>query len=553
VTKANGEEVIIDEEQVAAKQRVYLIGGLATVAACAFFVGLGDLALLGPDEPRYAEVAREMFASGDYISPRLCGCLWFEKPVLLYWLGSAAYHVFGVNEFAARLPSALAALTTMLLLFRALRLIVSVRLAASAAVVFATSGIVIGYARSATPDMLLAASMSVALLSLFRWTRASGRKRLAHVALFASAAGLAMLAKGLVALILIGAIVVAFLTATGLWRTIWPREWSLALVIGSAVASLWYAPVVARHGWGFIEEFFVKHHIERYTTNVYGHPQPVYFYLFVAAAGVLPWSFFLVPAATRLRTLRPRTTAKDALLLLAWIWLAVPTLFFSFSVSKLPGYLLPVFPALAIIVGFEVERFWSGDRSRVMKFAGLMTAAALLALGAGFVVYLKREAVPVVGWRNALLIGPLVAAVVVACALAVSRRRLFICSTVVTVVLVAIAGVTLLFPKASAEWTLKTLSLRAAAELRPGERIAFFIVKEFAPVFYAEGRVVCGEGTVLNALREDILAEALENEPSLLVFTLTRWQGSLEGDPRFATELIGEQGDALVYRVRLRR
>src|SRR5258707_4436342 len=112
---------IIVEPQPAAKQRPYALVAILAASAFSFIFGLGGLGFLGPDEPRYAEVAREMFASGDYISTRLCGCLWFEKPVLLYWMSAFSYRLFGVNEFAARLPSAVAAIATVALLFYALR------------------------------------------------------------------------------------------------------------------------------------------------------------------------------------------------------------------------------------------------------------------------------------------------------------------------------------------------------------------------------------------------------------------------------------------------
>jgi hypothetical protein len=116
-----------------------------------------------------------------------------------------------------------------------------------------------------------------------------------------------------------------------------------------------------------------------------------------------------------------------------------------------------------------------------------------------------------------------------------------------------IGATILLLPKLSDELTLKALSLEAAAALRPGERITFFIKKEFAPVFYAEGRVVCGgyDSDILNALSEDILADALRDEQSLVVITTSNWRRGLEGDPRFATELLANQGDALAFRVSL--
>src|SRR6185369_3915696 len=150
---------MIVEASPGAKQPLFELIAVIAASAFAFTFGLGRLGFLGPDEPRYAEVAREMFASGDYISTRLCGCLWFEKPVLLYWMSAAGYHLFGVNEFAARLPSALAALSTVAFIFFALRRLSLPRVGLAASLVLATSGIFIAYARVATPDMLLTAAI----------------------------------------------------------------------------------------------------------------------------------------------------------------------------------------------------------------------------------------------------------------------------------------------------------------------------------------------------------------------------------------------------------
>ena len=543
---------IIVEPARAAKHPQAFAAALAA-SAIAFFFGLGLLALVGPDEPRYAEVAREMFATGDYISPRLCGCLWFEKPVLLYWMSAASYHLFGVSEFAARVPSALAAMATLIFLYHVARRFASHGLALAAALVLATSGIFIAYARVAIPDMALTATMSVALLSGYASMCSTGRARWGYWSLASAAMGLAMLAKGLVGIALVLAILVIYFAVRGHLRVIRWKERLAAFAIFTAVAAVWYAPVTARHGWGFIEEFFIRHHFERYVANTFGHPQPFYFFFVVAIAGVAPWTFFFMPAMARLRKLAPQRSDEDALLTFAWIWVAVPLIFFSFSGSKLPGYILPIFPALAIIIGREVEQFCSGEKSRLLKASAWMTALTLLAIGISFPIYANSLSVDVSGWRLIPYSLPLALALI--SAFLPSRGRLFMAGAASVVLSVVVATVVLLFPKLNDEKSLKALSLQAAAALRPGERIAFFIRKEFAPVFYAEGRVVCGIGDmdVFNALREDILASALENESSLVVITNSNWRVGLESYPRFNTEFIGEQGEALAFRVSLKR
>jgi 4-amino-4-deoxy-L-arabinose transferase-like glycosyltransferase len=546
---------IIVEPQPAAKQRLYAFIAILAASAFAFLFGLGRLGFLGPDEPRYAEVAREMFAGGDYISTHLCGCLWFEKPVLLYWMSAISYRLFGVNELAARLPSALAAIATVALLFYAMRRLALPRIAVSASLVLATSGIYIAYARVAVPDMILTAAMTAALLAGFLATKTTGRARLIYTVLAFSFMGLGTLAKGLVGIVLVIAILGLYLLITGRLKSLRWRDCLIGLVVFVAVAGTWYVPVIVRHGWAFIEEFFIRHHFQRYTSNEFGHPQPVYFFLIVAIAGAAPWTFFLIPAAARLRSLKPRLDERDALLALAWLWVAVPVIFFSLSESKLPGYILPISPALAVILGVEVERFWGGDRARTLRIAIWATALVLVGISVGFMIYLHRESLSLSGWRMLLDGLPLAVALVSVVALVAKRRRAFIASAAAVVLSLILASVVLLFPVLRDEVTLKTLSLEAAAALRPGEKIGFYLKKEFAPVFYAEGRVLCEprRGGTFYALHQNMLADALETEPSLIIITDSRWIEGLEADRRFAIEPIAAEGDARAVRIELKR
>ena len=540
------------EPQSPAKHPPYAFIAILAASAFAFFFGLGRLGFLGPDEPRYAEVAREMFVSGDYISTRLCGCLWFEKPVLLYWMSTAGYHLFGVNEFAARVPTAAAALATVALVYLAVRRLGMRRLALASALVLATSGIFIAYARVATPDMILTAAMTAALLAAFHSTKANGRARSIYWALSFFFMGLAVLAKGLVGAVLVLAIFGIYLFLAGQLRSVRWRDWLVGPVVFLAVAGTWYGPVIIRHGWAFIEEFFVRHHFQRYTSNEFGHPQPVYFFLLIAIAGLAPWTFFLIPAMARLRSLKH---SRDSLLALAWIWAVVPLLFFSFSESKLPGYILPVFPALAVIVGAEVEQVWRGDLSRTLRVAVWLTALTLAGMCIGFLVFLHSESVNISGWRAMLGGLPLATALVSVIALAAHKNRAFTASVAGVVISVILAAVILVFPTLHDEVSLKALSLEAAAALRPGEKIGFYLKKEFAPVFYAEGRVLCEpkRGGTFYALHQDMLAEALESETSLIVITDSKWLEGLENGSRFTTEFIAAQDDSVALRVALKK
>lgn len=541
---------IIVEAGARAKQWQYALV-LTAVAGLAFFVGLGSLGLAGPDEPRYAEVAREMFASGDYISPRLCGCLWFEKPPLLYWMEAAAYYVFGVNEFAARIPSAIAATVAALFLFHAIARTVSIRIGAIVSIILITSAIFVGYGRAAAPDMPLTACIVIALCSVYLAVSSAGRARKGYLVIAAVGAGLSLIAKGLVGIALIATIFILVAVVTR-QRFLKLTEIVLITAVFLLVSASWYLPVTLRHGWEFIREFVINHHFKRYLTNEYHHPEAFYFYLIIAVIGAIPWIFYLIPAIARLRRVSFRGASRlDLLLLLAWIWFLVPILFFSLSVSKLPGYILPSFPALAIIVGVEIEALLELKAGRVLEIAVRLTALLLIALGIAYPIYLNR-ALGTADFGGAILrFVPLAIACGALLFLALKRMQGFVAGTGAFTISLALVTVALFAPYLSGKVSLRDLSQQAATALRPGERIAFYLDKEYAAVFYAQGRVVCGvgDGDVLNAYNPDELVRALRVEKSMIVITYANKAGDLETDSRLATETIAAQGREVALRL----
>ncbi len=545
---------IIEEPTNSAKQSIRDLTILIVLGCFAFFFGAGKIALLGPDEPRYAEVAREMFASGDYISTRLAGCLWFEKPALFYWLAASAYRIFGVNEFAARFPSGVSALLSVITVYLVLSKAVSVKWARGASLVLLTCGIFIAYSRAATPDMALTASMCVAILSGYLATGKRERHNLPFLILCFSAMGVAFLAKGLVGIFLVVTILFAYLLIAGRLRFMRWRNVVIGMGAFLLVSSVWYFPVIQKHGWHFIDEFFIRHHFQRYLSNVYGHPQPFYFFSLVAIAGIAPWTFFLLPAIARLRNLRPRMNERDALLTLSWVWVLVPLIFFSVSESKLPGYLLPIFPALAIIIGAEVENLLQQERKLLLQISVWVTALILVIVGVVFIVYLQKQSVGFVNWQIGFYLLPLGISLLAVGCLMRNRKQVFMISAVSCVLALVVCAITLLFPKLNDTISLKQLSLEAAHALQPGEKIGYYILKEFAAVFYAEGRVVCGigEGDILNALKEDKLVEPLQTYPSLIFITRERWLDGLFSDGRFDVEFIAQQQEFYAFRVKLK-
>jgi 4-amino-4-deoxy-L-arabinose transferase-like glycosyltransferase len=296
-----------------------------------YLSNLGGVGFLGPDEPRYASIGREMARSFDFVTPRLDGSPWFEKPPLLYWMTAAGLLLRLPDEWAARLPVALASLAFLVFFCATLAREFSDRVALSATGILATSAGWLAYSFAALPDLLLSASLGAAtMIGLFD-TRPK-RGGIAGILL-----GLAVLAKGFVAVVLFAPV---FLVA---------RRKRLAILAASVlVAAPWYVLCALRYGPMFWSEFFWKHHVDRFLSPSLEHVQPFWFYLPVMLAGLFPW----IPLAGLLA--RPKTYAdvRTRFLLLFLVWGLV---FFSASRNKLPGYVLPLLPALAVVlaVGFD--------------------------------------------------------------------------------------------------------------------------------------------------------------------------------------------------------
>lgn len=337
------------------------------------FSGLGALGLVGPDEPRYAAIARGMAETHDWVTPRLWGTPWFEKPVLYYWAAGIAMRIFGVGEFAARLPSALGALLAVLAVaWTALRSY-GIGAAWYALLMLPTSVAMIGFARAATPDMLFAglltAAMAVAGEMLQKW-RPGPVSRMA----FGFFLGAAVLAKGPAAVILAGGATLLWAGLSRQWRA--PFRFLHPLVIAAfcATALPWYVLCAMRNP-DFLHVFLWHHNFERYLTPVFEHPQPFWFFGYVLLLALIPWIWVFGTVCSGIRLDKQQMNSHSALI---GCWTAFTVLFFSFSQSKLPDYILPVIPLLFVLLGRQVARsLEQGGKSITWQ----MGAAGLVFLG----------------------------------------------------------------------------------------------------------------------------------------------------------------------------
>ncbi len=330
--------------------------------AILYFTGLSAAGMLGPDEPRYAAIGREMARSGDWITPRLWGVAWFEKPALLYWMTGAAFRLGFNEDLAPRVPVALLSVLFLIFFQWILSREFGARAAWTATVVLGTSAAWLGYSFIGTTDLPMAAAFSAAMLLSLDWIRTGDRRRLP---LAAALLGIAVLAKGLVPLAL---------TLPLAWCG--RRQWKDLLrprVVGTflIVALPWYLLCYLRNGAVFLRTFFWEQHFGRFVSGSLAHGQPFWFYAPVVVAALMPWT----PA---LLLLARRTLYSDARQRFLLLWPIFGLVFFSISRNKLPGYLLPLLPAVAALAGVALAE---ARRARwVLPAAALCLMAIPMAL-----------------------------------------------------------------------------------------------------------------------------------------------------------------------------
>jgi len=341
-----------------------------------FFYGLGSFGLLGADEPRYAQVAREMLERRDWIVPTLGGQTWLEKPPLFYWQAMLAYAVFGVSDWAARLPGALDATLLVMGVYFFLRRL-HPGFALDGALMAASTAAVVGFAHAASTDMPLAATFTLAMLSWYLWWKTSRRFELALFYIFLA---LAVLAKGPVAPLLASVVIVLFALAAHDSRILLRALWIPGMVLFALLALPWYVAIQVRRP-EFFRVFILEHNLERFSTNLYHHDQPFWFFAPVLLLGLLPWVVFIAVAAwetVRAWWSEPRAgfDSEAALQVFLGLWLVVPVLFFSLSRSKLPGYILPAIPAGPVLLAEYVRRRVAQDARLSPWLVGLHAVAA---------------------------------------------------------------------------------------------------------------------------------------------------------------------------------
>lgn len=403
---------------------------LVVLAAVVFLTGLGGTRLWDDDETFFAQTAREMFERGDLVVPWFNQTLFAHKPPFMYWMMIGAYHIFGVTEFASRLPSAIFGIASVLLVWRLGRILYSPRTGFWAGIILATSLNFIVIARAATCDAELVVFCT---LPLYLFVRGTATRKMAedgtgtqlvwttddslrdpswktYIAVYASM-GMAVMVKGPIGVVLPTSVLGLFLlcrrpmpdTHRSLWRGVWDRVttwfaprhvlqtiWQMrpltAVALVALVAGPWFAAVAYQTHGEFLAGFFGVHHFHRFTSPMDNHAGPAAYYLLAICIGFFPWIIFLSPCCIdlvrRMRAQAGEARPADALVV-AWclVWVG----FFSLASTKFPHYVIPAYPALALLTACFLDH-WIAEIEIYGKLARRAAWATVAAVGVGIVI-----------------------------------------------------------------------------------------------------------------------------------------------------------------------
>ena len=363
---------------------------LTLVFGALFFSFLGNRPLAAPDEGRYTEIPREMAESGDYITPRLNGLKYFEKPPLLYWVQTAPIKLFGVKEWAMRLPLAILALLGCLMTYFFTQRLYSRQVGLWAAGILGSSLLYNVLARILILDMGVSIFLSGTLFSFVTATEEERPlKRRLWMYLAASFAAAAVLSKGLIGLALPGLIAVIWLTLTKRWALLKWLYLPSSIGVFFLLAAPWHILASLKNP-GFFDFYFIHEHFERYLTTVHRRHQPIWFFIPVTLLGLLPWPSFLI---NTLRVFVPKTLfgQRSPKAFFFFLWATIPFIFFSISNSKLIPYILPIFPAIAVMMAFTIVEHLKNNHSFKLEIFGHSALCLILIGGLTFALMTKLD------------------------------------------------------------------------------------------------------------------------------------------------------------------
>lgn len=369
----------------------YYLPALLIVVLTISFFRLASLTLFDVDEAVFSEATREMVESDNWLTPTYNGVNRYDKPILFYWIMALSYKTFGINEWGARFPSASAGTLLCLFLFLFMRRQADERHAFFTVISLVLSLYFVLYSHAAVTDMTLTLFITLSLLCFYQFVgqeQESAQSRRFYLYGFYLFSALAVLTKGLIGIVFPFGIAGLYLLITegigGTGKIISAGGAALFLL----VAAPWYLAELSVNGREFVDQFFIKHHFKRYTDVISGHKGPWYYYVLTLLIGLVPWVTFLpggiAGAWSRFRLARSKNGAVTAHSpeFFALLWFAVIVVFFSFSTTKLPNYILPSIPAAAILIAKGMVR----QSEKQIRYTKILMAVVSLLLGVGALV-----------------------------------------------------------------------------------------------------------------------------------------------------------------------
>ncbi|MBI5640770.1 MAG: glycosyltransferase family 39 protein [Nitrospirae bacterium] len=456
------------------------------------FYRLGSFTLFDVDEAVFAAATKEMYEGGDWLTPSFNGNIRYDKPILIYWLMGLSYRIFGINETGARMPSAAAALLLGASVFFFMRRSAGETEATHAVVSMMLSLYIFAYSRAAVTDMTLTLFISLSLMSFYLFL--CDPKKKMYIYGFYLFSALAFLTKGLIGILFPFGIAGLYLLMTEGWPGIKRLFSCKGVSLFILISFPWYLLQLYLHGTDFIDQFFLKHHFRRFTGVISGHRGPFYYFIPVLLAGMFPWIAYL-PAGIR-RSLRQ----DNRLGLFSLVWFSAVFIFFSFSTTKLPNYILPAIPAVSILI----SKGMSGN-DRWKRFAGLFIGIMGISLAAGLLLagnLMMKSGDMSTDWM------PYAAGILAALsvpgiyAFFSGRDAAYAMSFVMLVFFLFLSHTALPLANNYLQGTLHSYSLYARDRLPAGERLMTFGINNPSIVFYSGHRVEQINGK--EALQRDV-------------------------------------------------
>jgi len=475
------------------KEFLWDVLDLALIIGVFYALWIGSYALFTPDEGRYSEVAREMISSHDFVTPRLNGVAFLDKPALYYWLQASAIEWFGLKEWALRFWPAMLGVCCTLVTYTAGYVLFSRRTGIIAAVMLATSPLYYGGSHYANLDLEVASLIADSLLCFITAIQmVDGRLKQFLLLAAYIFAGLAALTKGLIGIVFPALIIGTWVLLLGRWSTIKKMRLVPGLIIFFLITVPWYY-CVQKANPEFLHYFFVTQQVSRFLTQQeFNSKAAAWFYIPIVLAGFFPWTVFLLQAIGRNLKLIWQDRQQHATELFLLLWLVIILVFFSVPRSKTVGYILPVFPACALMAANYLNTWWDKPRSKGI-ITGVVLYTLLMALLTAFVIaapYWIGELETPLGFLPYLQAMTLVLMGSAGIYVWLLRRKnltaLFsaFCLTTVTVLLIFINSTSTINEK-----SIKPLAIDLRERLTPDDEVAVFYKYYHDLAIYSERRV----------------------------------------------------------------